>query len=82
MKAWCRLLADCKSAGEILSIIFTDTGYAAGIMGLGIHVKLTRAPCKHKALALLSCTFMVPNEYFMCNTKIVTILLATSKRPL
>ena len=76
MKAWCRLLADYKSAGEIL----TDTGCAAEIMGLRIHVKLTRALCKHKALALLSRTFMVPNEYFMCNTKIGTVLWATSKR--
>lgn len=51
-----------------------DTACAAGIMGLGTHVTLTKGLCKHKASALLSWTFMVPNEYFMCNTKIATIL--------
>lgn len=82
MKARCRLLADYKSAGEILSTFLLTLAVLLKIMGLRIHVKLTRAPSKHNALALLPCTFMVPNEYFMCNTKIATILWATSKRPL
>lgn len=82
MEVWSWLLADYKSATEILSVIFTDIGYAAQIMGLGIHVELPRALCKHKALALLSRRFMAPNEYFTCNTKTVTISRATSERPL
>lgn len=48
--------------------------------GLGTHVTLTKGLCKHKASALLSWTFMVPNEYFMCDTKIAMILWATSNR--
>lgn len=36
VEAQCQPLADYKSAGEILSIIFTDTGCAAEIMGLHI----------------------------------------------
>lgn len=76
------LPADDRAAAQIGSVMLPDTACAAGIVGLGTHVTLTKGLCKHKASALLSWTFMVPNEYFMCDTKIATILWATSNRPL
>lgn len=76
------LPADDRAAAQIFSVMLPDTACAAGIMGLGTHVTLTKGLWKHKALALLSWTFMVPNEYFMCNTKTARILWATSNSPL
>lgn len=76
------LPADDRAAAQLGSVMLPDTACAAGIMGLGTHVTLTQGLCKHRASALLSWTFMVPNQYFMCNMKIATILWATSNRPL
>lgn len=46
------------------------------------HVSHWLKAVQTQTSALLSWAFMVPNEYFMCDTKIATILWVTSNRPL
>lgn len=48
------LPADDRATAQIFCVMLPDTACAAGIMGLGTHVTLTKGLWKHKASALLS----------------------------